>query len=308
MLSSIEIYNKPNFSYREETFAILAINAIELLFKAQLLKLNSYKMESLYIMEPVKTKNGSDHKRKKKPRKNRTGNPSTISIYDCIKNLENLGCKLTSNHFASIEALIELRDNAIHFHNENIIAKEIQELGFAWIKNYMHIIKEWQVDIDLSAYNFYLMPLAYIDSKIQAEGIITDEIKNYLNFVRQKVDTSDKKDEIFDIAISIDINFKKSNRFEGLGFKYDPNGIEVKITEEDMKQKYPLSYDLVVSHAQKRYSDFKKNKKFNEIMALIKKNSNLYHQRKLDPDSPKSMTKPYYSTNIWQELDKKYNK
>jgi len=33
MLSAIEIYNKPNFSYREETFAILATNAIELLFK-----------------------------------------------------------------------------------------------------------------------------------------------------------------------------------------------------------------------------------------------------------------------------------
>ena len=28
MLSAIEIYNKPNFSYREETFAILAINSI----------------------------------------------------------------------------------------------------------------------------------------------------------------------------------------------------------------------------------------------------------------------------------------
>lgn len=27
MLSAIEIYNKPDFKYREETFAILAINA-----------------------------------------------------------------------------------------------------------------------------------------------------------------------------------------------------------------------------------------------------------------------------------------
>ncbi|WP_235417413.1 DUF3644 domain-containing protein, partial [Leyella stercorea] len=31
MLSAIEIYNKPDFKYREETFAILAINSWELL-------------------------------------------------------------------------------------------------------------------------------------------------------------------------------------------------------------------------------------------------------------------------------------
>lgn len=40
MLSAIEIYNKPNFQYREETFAILAVNAWELLLKAYYLRLN----------------------------------------------------------------------------------------------------------------------------------------------------------------------------------------------------------------------------------------------------------------------------
>lgn len=36
-LAAIEVYNKPNFSYREEVFAILAINGWELLLKARLL-------------------------------------------------------------------------------------------------------------------------------------------------------------------------------------------------------------------------------------------------------------------------------
>ena len=48
MLSAIEIYNKPDFKYREETFAILAVNSWELLFKARLLKLNNYKLNSIY--------------------------------------------------------------------------------------------------------------------------------------------------------------------------------------------------------------------------------------------------------------------
>ncbi len=34
-VSAIEIYNKPDFRYRAETFCILAINGWELLFKAK---------------------------------------------------------------------------------------------------------------------------------------------------------------------------------------------------------------------------------------------------------------------------------
>ena len=45
MLSAIEIYNKPDFKYREETFAILSVNSWELLFKAKLFKQNNYKCQ-----------------------------------------------------------------------------------------------------------------------------------------------------------------------------------------------------------------------------------------------------------------------
>lgn len=35
MAAAIEIFNKPSFSYREETFVILMLNAWELLLKAK---------------------------------------------------------------------------------------------------------------------------------------------------------------------------------------------------------------------------------------------------------------------------------
>ena len=54
MSSAIEIYNKPEFKYREETFAILAINSWELLLKARLLKLNNYRVNSIYCYKPYK--------------------------------------------------------------------------------------------------------------------------------------------------------------------------------------------------------------------------------------------------------------
>jgi len=49
LISAIEIYNKPAFAYREETFSILALNAWELLLKAKLLEANQNKVRCLHI-------------------------------------------------------------------------------------------------------------------------------------------------------------------------------------------------------------------------------------------------------------------
>ena len=259
-------------------------------------------------MDAVLTKDKKPHKTRKKPKLSRSKNPMTMGIFDVIKKLETKGFKLTKNHFSSIEALVELRDNAIHFHNERYISKEIQELGFATIKNYMHIIKKWDIEVDLSSYNFYLMPLAYVDSRVVSDGLITDEVKNYLSFVKTKIDAQDVNDKDFDIAISIDVNFSKSNSFEGIGFKYDLDGLPVILSEEDVRSRFPLTYDAVCRTAKQRYSNFKQNQDFNQLMRKIKSNEKLYHERRLDPENSKSLKKPFYSTNIWQELDKYYTR
>jgi len=47
VLSAIEIYNKPDFRYREETFAILMCNSWELLLKAKALLDNSDSMDAI---------------------------------------------------------------------------------------------------------------------------------------------------------------------------------------------------------------------------------------------------------------------
>lgn len=307
MLSAIEIYNKPDFKYREETFAILAINAWELLFKAELLRKSNYKMNSIYKMEPKLKIDGKPSK-VLKPKTNRSGNPLTIGLPATILRLSRNGILLPSNLIKSIRSLIELRDNAIHFHNTKNIAKEIQELGFACVKNYMNLIKEWSVDIDLSTYNFYLMPLAYIDSKVEIDSILTEEVNNYLNFLKKKVGETNGTDKEFDVAIGIDITFKKATTLDGIGMRYDSEGVPISITEEDMTKRFPLVHDDVRKTANTRYSDFKYNNDFHKYMRVIKENDKLCHTRKLDPNNPKSSSKTFYCTNIWQELDKQYTK
>ncbi len=308
MLSAIEIYNKPNFLYREETFAILAVNAIELLFKAHLLKLHNYNIKELYFMESVKTKKGEVHKRKKIPKLNRSGNPMTIGIFDVINKL-NTKCKVPPNFINNIEVLVELRDNSIHFYNDSFCQKEIQEIGFATIKNYIRIIKEWNiVDIDLSKYNLYLMPLAYIDSKTYSSGIITDETENYIEFLKSKIENTDNEDQEYDIAVSIDIKFNKSNSIGQIGVFYDPNGVPVNLKEEEISAKYPLTYREICKKSRIRYIDFKQDRKFNAIMADIKKDKSLSYVRLLYPNKPDKNKTYFYSTNVWKELDKHYKR
>ena len=147
MLSAIELYNKPDFKYREDIFAILAVNAWELLLKSQLFKSNKYSIKSICKTEPLKTKNGTNHKCRTQISKNRCGNAKTLDIISVIGKLNELKV-LPKEMVNNIEALIELRDNSIHFLNTANIFKQIQELGFACIKNYMTFIRDWKIEID----------------------------------------------------------------------------------------------------------------------------------------------------------------
>lgn len=305
MLSAIEVYNKPNFQYREETFAILAVNAWELLLKAIVLKHNRYKMRSLYVLKPCINKDGTKSPTKKCVDKNRSGNPKTISIFETMAILQSQKY-LSQNLCGNIESLIELRDNSIHFANINNISRQVQELGFACIKNYITLIKNKKIEIDISNYNFYLMPLAYVTSTVVSESVLTEETKNYLALVKSKIAGGETTDQNYDIAITIDIDFKKGNSFDGIGFSYDSNGIKVSLSEENIRQKYPWDHRELVKRCKCRYSNFIQNKDWNARKKELKTKSKLYRERLLDPGNPKSSKKGFYSTNVFTYLDSYY--
>jgi len=110
MIAAIEIHNKPKFEYRMEAFTILAINAWELLLKAKWLKDNNNKISSLYV------RIGSG--KKKRIKKTRSGNPMTYEIMYLAKKLRERG-ELNEFVYRNIEAMLELRDNIIHFYQDN---------------------------------------------------------------------------------------------------------------------------------------------------------------------------------------------
>src|ERR1700730_3931059 len=90
LISAIEIYNKPTFAYREETFAILALNAWELLLKAKLLQIHRNKLRCLHIYSTRELAPGRMSK-KEYAKRNRTGNKMTTSLDECVVRLEKAG-------------------------------------------------------------------------------------------------------------------------------------------------------------------------------------------------------------------------
>ena len=307
MISAIEIYNKPDFKYREETFAILAINSWELLLKAKWLKDNDNKIRSLYVFEKVKKKNGELSK-KSVIKETDCGNPFTHSLDFLAKKLEESKV-LHSLAKQNIDALREIRDSSVHFYNRNnLFAIRLQEVGSACVKNFAQTTKTW-FDHDLSKYNFYLMPLAFMNSGADMKLVeLNKEEANLVKYISLLEAANDPNSE-FSVSVNVELNFSKSKAKEALEVQItnDPNAPKVQFTDAQMKGKYPLKYETLTDRCRKRYSDFKVNSKYHEIRMPLHGNPKYSITRKLDPDNPKSSKQEWFSEAVFTALDNHYS-
>ena len=69
--------------------------------------------------------------------------------------------KIDTDCAANLALLKAIRDNAVYLLNDDpALSKRVQEVGSAALKNFMHAAQLW-FDLDLSRYNFFLMPIAF---------------------------------------------------------------------------------------------------------------------------------------------------
>lgn len=308
-VAAIEIYNKPDFQYREETFSILAINGWELLFKAKWLAENGNRIQSLYAKKRPKKKDGSkSNKETTKPTP--SGNPFTHS-------LRYLGDKLVQqkylepNAWANIEALMEFRDSSVHFFNSSPnFAKRLQEIGAASLENFVSLVGEW-FNRDLSEFNFYLMPLSFVDLPTQTKAIVSNrEERNFLNYLKDLEAKADETDSKYFVTINMDVRFLRSREKDAIGIRTtsNPDAQEVYLTEEDMRKEYPWICDQLTQKCRERYSCFKSNQKYNNIKKLLQNNRKFCYIRYLNPNNPNSSKQVFYKPSILNEFDKHYSK
>jgi hypothetical protein len=308
-IAAIEIYNKPDFRYREEAFAVLAINGWELLLKAKWLADHGNDLAFLYVRELSKVKVIT---KGKKPRikRTRSGNPLTHSLDFLAKKLVELGT-LDANAWKNLEGLLELRDSAIHFYNHSpIFAQRLQEIGAASVKNFAAATTDW-FKRDLSEFNFYLMPLSFVRLPTQSEALVLNpEEKNFLTFVEGLEANQDDPAARYSVSVNIEIKFTRSKAKDALGVQItnNPNAPEVRMTDEQVREKYPWDYEQLTAECRKRYTGFKSDQKYHDCRKKLAGDKRFSHVRELDPGNPRSAKKPFFNANIFAELDKHYSK
>lgn len=307
MVAAIDVYNKPDFPYRAESFAILAINAWELLLKAKWLADNSNNIHTLYIYEQIPLKNGGKGKRKR-IKTTRSGNPFTHSL-DYLAN--RLAEKKVLDELArkNLQVLTELRDSTIHFyHNSPKFAECLQEIGAATLKNFSSAISDW-FNRDLSEFNFYLMPLSFVPLHTHIEAIVLNkEETRFLGYVHGLGPTEEDPTSPYSFAVNVEVRFVRSAAKDALAVRVtnDPNAPAIRITEEQVLDRYPWDYQHLTEKCRERYSGFKADSKYHKIRKEIESNPDFVHVRLLDPDNPRTSKKRFFSPRILTEFDKCY--
>ncbi|HYF63027.1 MAG TPA: DUF3644 domain-containing protein [Herpetosiphonaceae bacterium] len=194
-VAAIDTYNKPDCSYREETFSILLVNAWELLLKARIIYDNNDAVESIQATDHL----GS-------PRRGRSGNLLTIDISHCLAILARHN-QLSRNARTNLEMLMEVRDNAIHYlTKDRDFRQKVQEIGVASLQNYMTAVHAW-FNTDLSAYNFCLLPLAFFraaDPLAMAAQGKERELQNLLRYFQAMEGAStDNREDLYAVTLRL---------------------------------------------------------------------------------------------------------
>lgn len=307
MLGAIELYNKPGFPYRMETFSILAINGLELLLKAKWLDENQNKLKSLYVLERRQNKDGKQSKREH-IKTTRAGTPFTHAVDWLAKQLHDLG-KLDAAVLKNLQGLIEIRDASIHFYtsSQNFNVR-LYEFGAACVKNFVFASREW-FNRELSELELNLLPLGFLNLPAQVEGVpFNAEEATLIRFLDGLDKAQTKPDAPYSVTVNVEIKFTKSKTKDALGVRItnDPAASAVRLTEEQISEKYPWDYSMLTQKCKERYSDFKIDSRYHKIRKPLRADSRFGTTRYLDPSRKNGTNKAFFNPNILQEFDKCY--
>jgi len=213
---------------------------------------------------------------------------------------------------ANLEALTEIRDNAVHF----VIAspqlgKQVLEIGSAAVRNFVELSRLW-FQHDLSGRHFFLMPIGFVDAPHSATAIdlSKDESRLIAHLAQLTGTTPQNPNSPFNVSLEVNLSFKKSKAATALAVAItnDPTAPQVALTEEDFRKIYKWTYQQLIDQLKKRYSDFKVNGKFAGIRKPLMADPKFVKARYLDPDNIRSGKKEFYNPVILAEFDKHYTR
>ncbi len=308
MLAAIEIFNKPKFEYREEAFAILAINAWELLLKAKVIAESPRGERAIHETRP-REKNGCTSK-KEYIQRTASGLPRTISLKTATQRLRSTS--LPAEVSINVEAIAEIRDSAVHAHALSpLLGQKLLELGTACVRNYVVLVQRW-FDVDLRDWKLSLMPIGFIDATLVTTGVtISPAEKRILEHLSGVVDTVvGSPDAECQVAVKLRVEIARGAGTGAISVVQtkDPDALRITMTDEEFRTRYPWSYQELVTRCKERYADFKQDQKFYQIKRTIEAKQNGSRTRYLNPQNTKSAKQVFYSSSVLGEFDRHYKR
>lgn len=311
LVAAIEIYNKPSFQYREETFALLAINAWELLLKAQLLKGGANDPKVIRVYEVRRTKSGKPSK-KRYLKRNRAGSPLTIALPACVFALDkNPATRLSPEIKANLDALTAIRDNAAHYINASpVLAKQVLEVASATVKNCVILAKTWFAR-DFADTLSLVLPLSFLSGAKDIDSVVVTAGENRLiKYLQGLAAAEPEAGSPYSVAVRVQVKFERSKLATASKVQVtnDPDAVKVVLTEQDVRERYPWDYKALGRKCADRYSNFKHNGKFHSLRKPLVGDARYAHSRFLDPGNLRSGRKDFYSPGVFDVLDKHYTR
>lgn len=240
MLSAIEVYNKPQITYRDEVTVVLIVNAWELALKAALRQAN---VRIFYRKEP------------KQPYR-------TISVEDALKHAmqkkvfpSGVDAAALS---ANIRALIEYRNRTIHLYNAPGLGEMIYPFLQQSVLNYRDFVLE-RFNKDLAdSITWQLLPLGAKAPtepiqfmQVDPKAIATAELEEFLGELRQLLDEAQAAGaDPLRVATIYDVHMRSTKAMTSadlmVGVTGDA-GAKVVIKKEDPNQTHPYTATELVT-------------------------------------------------------------
>lgn len=240
MIAAVEIYNKPRFEYREETFSLLAINAWEILLKARILQVGDGDVRRIYQYETRSTKRGTRGK-KRFIKRTASGSPRTISLAECLNQLDRRAeTKVPEAVKTNLLILSEIRDTAAHYATPSLVLRsQVLRVSAASVKNYVVLARRW-FDADLANQISLILPLAFLYPSGLVETVMVSSFESDLIRYLQEVASASIPDAECDVAISVEVAMRRSNLEYATRVQIvnDPSATKVVLSEEQMLARF----------------------------------------------------------------------
>ena len=292
MLAAVEMYNKTVFNYREEVFCILIVNAWEVLAKARVVQLAD---DDLSVIHQPKKDRGL-------PGPRRTRSPRTISLHVALTQ-----AGVNQNVRTNVETLSELRNEVAHMGTlSGELSLRIGELGTASVQNFVKLLKKWFSE---PIEDIYILPVGFIGATAGVTTQPSQRQRDLLHDLNEIVANAESDDD-YSVSISVYVNLVPGGSGGGsIRPTNDPNAPAMRLSEQDIKGRFPDTYTALRDKCRERYTDFLQNQKYNDLLRRIKEDPQCAYVRKLDPDNPRTTQQVWFNSDtVFERLDKHYQR